>query len=259
MPFQSFNLPSFFNYHPLVYPYYAMAEVTPTVNPPYRDAIARALQSYYTLLTEFPYLPSSAIATPPAEGWGPQHRAVFGRLGKSATVVDVLSHIPYLSTEEFQLNYDTAPLDWRGFRVKQALDLQSGAGAGASAGSGEGGVVSLAQASLEPMLQTIPDNVISLTRPSNYGRWLLLDVDAGTMTDYSVLGGPDPKATDEEREAGAVWRKFETRPIGELFEDWSEKLRSLWWVPLPGPQGESGTIRTPVTVDDADQEVCEAD
>lgn len=130
---------------------------------PYREAIVQALTSYYKLLTEFPYLPESAIQTPPPGGWSGEHRALFNRLGKSEAVVDILCHIPYIVTDEIQINYDTFARDWRAGRVQWAVEHGQ----------------SLTESLLEPMLQTIPSNVICLTRASNYGRWLLLNVDTG--------------------------------------------------------------------------------
>lgn len=60
--------------------------------------------------------------------------------------------------------------------------------------------------------------------------------------------------TDEEIEAGIGWKRHETKSVTDLFGDWSEKLRSLEWIPIP-PEGDQGNVRLPMNLDDPDQEV----
>ncbi|KAL2130149.1 hypothetical protein VTI74DRAFT_6822 [Chaetomium olivicolor] len=208
---------------------------------PHRDAIASALLSYYKLLTEFPYLPEDVIASPPTVGWPEEHKAKFRRLGKSDTVVDLLCYIPYLTSQYYEINYETTSIDWRSDDVYWMIELHG----------------SLNQTALEPMFQRLPSNVISLTKGSNYGRYILLDVDTGMATDYSLLGGPDPMVSDKVKSAGLAWTKHETRPLVEMLADWSEKLRSLWWIPIPNAPDHPrrvSRIGTPVNNEDPEQE-----
>lgn len=206
---------------------------------PHREAIVAALTSYYDLLTQFPYLSVEKVQHAPPNGWDLKTAADLYSAGvKSAAVVDVLNHIPYLIATKLEVNYETWAIDWRSDNVRQAFDpnerrermdwLKK--------------LPLLQQSNLEPMFQTLPSSVISLTRGSNYGRWLLLDVDTGLVVDYSLLGGPSNKCTDEENQAGLGWTKFEAKPVTEFFDDWCEKLRSLSWCPIPGDDGESGAI-----------------
>lgn len=222
---------------------------------PHREVISRVLTSYYKLLTRFPYLPETSIQYPPPAGWNLDTASRLQRVGrKSAAVIDVLNHIPYLTTTTFEVNYETSVIDWREDRVRNAVASEEESDILGGLRSSATEIPRLQQASLEPMLQTLPENIVSLTQASNYGRWLLLDVDTGLVTNYSVLGGPDPKCTDEEREANIAWKKHETKSIIDLFEEWSDNLRALWWVPLPASDGTRGTIRTPASANDTEQE-----
>jgi hypothetical protein len=200
--------------------------------------IVEALSVFYRLLIDMGHLREDVVEFPPADGWSePNQQALFQRLGKSANVVALLSRLPFITNKDFEIQYDTSAIDWHGWYVGAALDHG----------------MSLQQASLEPMLQTLPDHVICLTKASNYGRWLLLDADSGNVTDYSVLGEPDPKASDELKEAGRAWTVYQTQPFTSLLSEWSEKLRSLEWVPVPSSNG--GTIRLPISLEDPEQEV----
>lgn len=218
-----------------------MSEPDPTPAPPHSAAIADALSSYYRLLTELGHIPEDAVDFPPAGGWDAEaHQAQFRRLGKSAEVVSLLTRLPFVTNKDVEIHYDTAATDWRGWFVGAALDHG----------------MNLPQASLEPMAQTLPDHVVCLTQPSsNYGRWLLLDARTGDVTDYSVLGEPNPVVSEERRQAGDLWTAYETRPLTDLLTDWSEKIRSLEWVPVPKVDGKGGTIRLPISPEDPEQQV----
>jgi hypothetical protein len=221
---------------------------------PHREEISRALTAYYTLLTQFPYLQSTAIQHPPPGGWNLSTAEGLRTVGnKSAAAIDLLNHIPYLSPSSFELTHDTLAIDWRSPIVDAAL---SGDGTFGLPPAVAETILRFQQAGLEPMGQSLPPNVTSLTQAGLYGRWLLLDVATGLVTNYAVLAGPNPvpKVTDEEREEGVMWRKYETRPLTELLEDCTEKLRSLEWIPLPHYRGESGSIRIPHSANDLDQE-----
>lgn len=140
--------------------------------PTRRDAIAAALLAYYRLLTELPHLPEDAIAVPPTpDGWPEEDRTKFGRLGKSQTVVDLLSHIPYITTPDFEVNYETLPIDWRSEHIYRCLERHG----------------SLKPSLLEPVAQVLPSNVVSLTQGFNYGRYVLLDVDTGICWQSSLV------------------------------------------------------------------------
>ncbi|KAF7518735.1 hypothetical protein G7054_g13354 [Neopestalotiopsis clavispora] len=192
---------------------------------PQGSAIVEALGSYYRLLIEMGHLQLDVVEFPPANGWNePNQQALFPRLGKSADVVGLLARLPYITDKDFEIQYDTSAIDWRSWYVGAALDHG----------------MSLQQASLEPILQTLPDHVVCLTKASNYGRWLLLDAVTGNVTDYSVLGEPDPMVSEEQKEAGLAWTEFPSQPLTSLLADWSAKLRSLEWVPVPRIGGWDG-------------------
>lgn len=222
----------------------------------HQEAIVQAVTSFYKTLTQFPYLSPSAIATPPPSGWNSSEaRSLLQREGKSDAVVDLLNHLPYLTNDALHIHYDTVAIDWRVAaaaggdrapgtqqRVRNALSISQ----------------TLQEAGLEPTLQAIPGHVVALTRAtSNYGRWLLIDVDGGTVTNYSLLGEPNSlQITDDEYEAGTGWKRHETMPVADFFAAWEAKLTSLAWIPLPGDADlRTGEIHTPRVANDAEHEV----
>jgi hypothetical protein len=71
-------------------------------------------------------------------------------------------------TRDFEVNYETLPIDWRSERVYGYLKHR-------------GSLKPL----LEPVAQVLPSNVVSLTHGSNYGRYVLLDVDTGIMCNFT--------------------------------------------------------------------------
>lgn len=223
----------------------AEEQQSPVISP-HRDAIVDAVGSFYFFLSGFPYLPESAIITPSPEGWGEEHRANFITLGKGAAAADLLCHLPYIDNTDWQVNYDTKPINWIGDKVKR--DIEHG--------------FTLERACLEPAQQKIPDHVICLTEGALYGRWLLVDILAGTIVDYSTLGGPDEKISDEEKQAGFVWKKYSTMPVAEYFNEWKGKYQSLWCVPVPirekgTRESKSGEVRWPWKLDDPGEEIRE--
>jgi hypothetical protein len=58
-----------------------------------RNEIISIISNFYTFLTTHPFLPASAIKTPPPEGWPPEP---YYKIGKSSSVIDLLSHLPYI-------------------------------------------------------------------------------------------------------------------------------------------------------------------
>jgi hypothetical protein len=128
-----------------------------------RDDIVAAVTSFYDFLTTFPYLPPSAIETPPPEGWPESDRAVLRKLGKTDFVVELLSHLPYICDRAWHVGYDTQPLHYIGDDLKRYMDWG----------------FSMERALLHPWNEKIPENVIALTYGENYGSWLLLDTEKG--------------------------------------------------------------------------------
>lgn len=233
------------------------------------ETIVQAISSFYNVLSTFGYLPPSSIATPPPSGWHADDdaeppspvRALLRREGKDEAVLDVLNHLPYLTNADLQVHHDTIALDWR--PVHHLTTPSSGASATQlSVHHALALPQTLPQACLEPtgLQPAVPAHMVALTRAtSNYGRWLLLDVEAGTVTNYSLLG--EPQGEDEEEEgvaagSGTGWRRHETARVADFFAAWGAKLTSLAWVPVPGDvESRTGEIRTPACVGDEVQEV----
>ncbi|OBT85019.1 hypothetical protein VE02_04953 [Pseudogymnoascus sp. 03VT05] len=187
------------------------------------------------------------ILTPPAAGWPQADIVNFRKLGKTDLVVEMLKHLPYIRTDGnrgWRLGYDdTKPITY----VKvPGTTTEEGTG-GCKLAELEDGVnhAVLWDSGLEPHGQKLDAHVVPLTNGWQYGAWLLLDTEAGTITDFSLLGGISSsiRCPQSDRDAGLVWKHFRSKPIKEFFKEWEEKYTSLEWIPIPDKNGrESGEI-----------------
>ncbi|OBT76330.1 hypothetical protein VF21_03329 [Pseudogymnoascus sp. 05NY08] len=225
-------------------------------------AIVEPIASFYALLSTFPYLPASDILTPPAAGWPQADIVNFRKLGKTDLVVEVLKHLPYIRTDGnrgWRLGYDdTKPITY----VKvPGTTTEEGTG-GCKLAELEDGVnhAVLWDSGLEPHGQKLDAHVVPLTNGWQYGAWLLLDTEAGTITDFSLLGGISSsiRCPQSDRDAGLVWKHFPSKPIKEFFKDWEEKYTSLEWIPIQDKNGrESGEIFSQKKVGAASEDLAE--
>ncbi|RFU31838.1 hypothetical protein B7463_g4507, partial [Scytalidium lignicola] len=203
-------------------------------------AIVEPIVSFYALLATFPYLPASDILIPPSTGWGQSDIANFRKLGKTDFVVEILKHLPYIRTDGNRgwcLGYDdTKPIAY--VEVQGAWD---GAGFKLAALKGSADQSFLWDSGLEPYGQKLDAHVVALTNGWQYGAWLLLDTEAGTITDFSLLGGirSSIKCPQADLDAGLVWKHFPSKPIKDFFEDWKEKYNSLEWMPIQDKDGRA--------------------
>ncbi|TVY34491.1 hypothetical protein LSUB1_G006724 [Lachnellula subtilissima] len=204
------------------------------IPPVTHDEIISTITNFHTFLTTHPFLPASSIKTPPLEGWPAEHRETFRRMGKSPQVIDILSHLPYIDSPTWVWFHDTKPINYisplNQRRISENWDAR--------------------RYLFEPRGQRLGENVFSLTDGKLYGVWVLLDVEAGmffvgfllgtgfvncmgwlidvetgTISEYSVYGSPASNVTEEELESDEVWRSFRTTPIGEFFARWIEKMQ----------------------------------
>ncbi|KAI9743762.1 MAG: hypothetical protein M1818_002495 [Claussenomyces sp. TS43310] len=98
---------------------------------------------------------------------------------------------------------------------------------------------------LEPHGQKLDAHVLALTNGWQYGAWLLLDTEASTITDFSLLGGISSsiKCSQADRDAGLFRKHVPSKPLKEFFDDWKERYNSLEWMPLQDKNGDaSGEI-----------------
>ncbi|KAF8859994.1 hypothetical protein BDZ45DRAFT_672908 [Acephala macrosclerotiorum] len=171
-----------------------------------RDNIVELVSNFYTFLTTYPFLPASTIKTPPSEGWPEEYREIWRKTGKCDEVVDLLAHLPYIDDENWLWYHDTKPIN---YTSAQSLRLI-------------GGMYKRKGYRFEPSCMKFPAHVFSLTDGKLYGNWLLLDIQAGTITQFSVLGGPSPKGEAEAGDDG--WRLYPAKPIGEFFAACQDKM-----------------------------------
>jgi hypothetical protein len=142
-----------------------MVQASPQIS---RDEIVSIVSKFYDVFTAFPYLPASAILTPPLTGWPEETRQTFLKMGKTDAVVDLMSHLPYIDSENWEILHETKPLSYvsrlRLNRIERGKSMQD--------------------AFLDPMHQEVPAHVISLTCGRNYGIWALLDLQAGMSSHF---------------------------------------------------------------------------
>ncbi|OBT62848.1 hypothetical protein VE03_07597 [Pseudogymnoascus sp. 23342-1-I1] len=213
------------------------------------QAIVEPIASFYALLSTFPYLRASDILTPPAAGWPQSDVVNFRKLGKTDFVVEVLRHLPYIRSDgnrEWRIGYDdTKPLTYA--KVPGATGEYGSGACKLAELEDEVDQVVLWDSILEPHGQRLDAHVVPLTNGWQYGAWLLLDTEAGTITDFSLLGGISSgmyfKCPKSDLDAGLLWKHFPSKPIKEFFKDWEEKYTSLEWIPIQDNSGgESGNI-----------------
>lgn len=130
-----------------------------------REEIVETISNFYTFLTAYPFLPTSAIKTPPSEGWPEEYREVWRKMGKSEEVIDLLAHLPYIDDKNWLWYHDTKPINYTSplnvMRIGEMYDKK--------------------RYLFEPLGEglELPAHVFSLTDGKLYGRWLLLDTRAG--------------------------------------------------------------------------------
>jgi hypothetical protein len=130
-----------------------------------RDEIVESVSRFYTFLTTHPYLPFSAIKTPPPAGWPEEYREIFCKMGKAEEVVDLLSHLPYIDDDNWEWFHDTKPINYisplHSRRINNNYESK--------------------RYFFEPLEQDVSAHAFSLTNGKLYGVWLLLDIQAGML------------------------------------------------------------------------------
>ncbi|CZR59512.1 uncharacterized protein PAC_09404 [Phialocephala subalpina] len=124
-----------------------------------RDEIVKTISDFYTFLTTYPFLPVTAIRTPPSEGWPKEYHQIWRKMANQ------LYQSPELEANRWQLCEQEVPLR--------------------TCGRGTG---------------TSRSCVL-------FDRWEALWNLAGTLTQFSILNGPQP-----QEPAGSIWRLYPTKP-----------------------------------------------
>ncbi|KAL2061475.1 hypothetical protein VTL71DRAFT_6852 [Oculimacula yallundae] len=183
-----------------------------------------AILKFYQQVILHPYLPSSALITPPPTGWP---TITEPTPTKNPTVLSLLHSLPYLisemSSDRICIHYETI-----------AIDYSSGSGS-------TGGSTSFAED-----VYPLPDHCVYLTRSvDREGIALILNTDDGTITHMGC--GSYLQIPFEEYDALPLeeqWKAYEKIPVKELFENWTKRYEMLAWMLVPNPIGEptSGTF-----------------
>jgi len=133
--------------------------------------IVQIVTRFYTFLTTHPFLPASAIKTPPPDGWSDEYRAVFCKMGKSDEVLELLCHLPYIEDDNWVWFHDTKPINYISPLNQRRIDENW----------------ENKRSVFEPLGQDLGPHVFSLTHGKLYGKWLLLDTQAGRLALHDSL------------------------------------------------------------------------
>ncbi|KJY00281.1 hypothetical protein TI39_contig337g00011 [Zymoseptoria brevis] len=185
---------------------------------PSHQGIIDALTAFYEAVIKHLSLDDSALQHPPAQGWNIDVAAP-GLDGKTDQVIELLQHTPYLSlgVGEYQIRIQVETA---------ALDYTKGCGC-----------------SIEE-INPLPANCVYLTEgisPDGYS--LIVDVDTGMVTTYSV-SGRDTRASVAELSqlpASEQWRGDRKLPAIELLSIWTRMYARLVIMLVPNPPGHEAT------------------
>ena len=148
-----------------------MSELDPTPTltatdhkPPSRDEIVKIVSDFYHFLATFPYFDASYIKVPPPGGWPEEICDSFRKLGKTAEVVDLLKHLPYLTIDrDMEVFNETPALNYTHPPLLKRIDTDGD------------------DYRINPPWEKIPSYVVSLTNGGNYGVYLLLNMQTGML------------------------------------------------------------------------------
>jgi hypothetical protein len=149
-----------------------------------RDAVVAEIASFYEFLASL-YIPSEAFIYPPPGGWPEITPQSLSCLGKTATAIDLIRHLPFIS-----------PIYEKGFDLRiYELWTQTSAVHYISERffDGHDGVGPTIESSVpEDWQSIIPPHVVTLAVPNSGrdGEWAFLDTERGTITicDFQEMG-----------------------------------------------------------------------
>lgn len=188
------------------------SSATANAAPYSRQATVAALRSFYDFLATLPRLSADAIVNAPPSGWPALTEDFLAQLGlKTAAVHDLLRHVPIIAAgpnddDGGEGNALIAP-------ATMAIRWDNGDGfLGWALGRG------IIDGVLSPhgVGDELPPHVAVLSKGGRDGSWLLVDVEAGTVTDFVMMGSPEERDEGSSTSA-AGWRAFYTRPVAEFF------------------------------------------
>lgn len=209
------------------------SSATANAAPYSRQATVAALRSFYDFLATLPRLSADAVVDAPPSGWPALTDDFLAQLGpKTAAVHDLLRHVPIIAAGTDGDDGDDDGGEGNALIAPATMAIRWDNGDG-FLGSALGRGIIDGVLSPHGVGDELPPHVAVLSKGGRDGSWLLVDVEAWTVTDFVMMGAP------EEREEGsssntAGWRAFYTRPVAEFFESWVSKYKSLEWVVVPG-------------------------
>ncbi|KAJ9156782.1 hypothetical protein NKR19_g4209 [Coniochaeta hoffmannii] len=205
-----------------------------STSPYSRDAAVASIQDFYLFLTRLPCLSPSDIKSAPPPGWPELTDSFLGALGKTPVVNDLIRHLPYISSDgesNVQIAPETSVIRWDGPDVRWSVEKGAVQGTLSPFGAGD-----------------VPAHVCVLTEAGRYGSWLMLDTEAGTITDYIQFEKPERQTPGVD--SPDHWRAYRTLPLAEFFEEWKDKYRRLEWVVVPEDEDDGVRYRFDAETDD---------
>lgn len=182
---------------------------------------------YKFLTTHLPHLEPSHLRLPPSTGWLGINSNSLSRLNKSAAVIDLLRHLPYISQQACNSSFaqNVKVIDFPFWVERQAQDYEK--------------IEPLGYPVLEAAL---PPHAVVLTTGDKWASHYVLDTERGTITDWSMHHRPEESGTDNSLNHAMTgsesWMSHPTKPIAEFFHDLRQKFLDLEWVPRVGGNSE---------------------
>lgn len=195
-----------------------------------RQGTIAALRSFYDFLATLPRLSADAIIDAPPSGWPALTDDLLAKLGpKTAAVHDLLRHVPIITAGP----NDDGGGEGNALIAPATMTIRWDNGDGFLGRALGRGII---DGVLSPhgVGDELPPHVAVLSKGGRDGSWLLVDVEAGTVTYFAMMGAPEEHLEGSSSNSTAGWRAFCTRPIAEFFDGWVSRYRSLDWVVVPG-------------------------
>ncbi|EED16035.1 hypothetical protein TSTA_011450 [Talaromyces stipitatus ATCC 10500] len=197
-----------------------------------RERAISSILSFYTLLSQIPYIPADKLMIPPqTTGWQNNeeqgikiNETELRSRGKTDTVIDTLRHLPYLDQEMYGPHWTLAD---------NTLHINYARG-------------ELYSAYLERdrALLPLPGHIIWLTEGyERAGVYLLLNTETWEIIEYTLLGESIEINYDayEALPPDKRWTAYSVLPADEYFDLWRWRHLTLQFLLVPDLQVFNGT------------------
>ncbi|GAM42763.1 hypothetical protein TCE0_044r17035 [Talaromyces pinophilus] len=186
------------------------------MNPTSRE-LTSAITDFYSLVIKLPYIDPTALIYPPSQGWPDINAEELRKRGRTEEVIAILRQLPYLRRPDS----GKCRKGWMIGPDSHAIAYCDG---------------EVSDEELDK-IQPTPGHCIWLANAANTedGAALLLDVENGTITEYSVRSNRNVCLDTDQYESLPLkdrWMAHSTLPAAGFFRTWTNKYKMLEWMPF---------------------------